>query len=131
MRVKDLILHESLTIVDIDGYEPGEEAEQSGQVDPPGSANFLVNELGFYLDLQSKSEKEVVLWTDYDIGGRSAWLFSILIDSADLEAVREACQEHGYDIVEEREVTEPINFGDGGGGTVEILKHRDGWIVLD
>lgn len=118
---------DSLSIVMIEGYTPtGPDAHNGGPVDRPGDANWLLESYGM-ADL-GESDPEGILWQDYDYDG---WKFAVLIDTAEVDAFRSTAEEAGYDILSVEEITEPTNFGDCGAGAVEILKHRDGWVVLN
>lgn len=116
----DLAVYGSLSIVTIDGFKPTEDL-----IDPPGSANWLVESYGLHGEDQDADEPGI-LWTDYDCSG---WQFRVLIDSEEVDDLKRSTVEAGYTIEGVEEVSEPIHFGDGA-GVVAILKHPDGWVVL-
>jgi hypothetical protein len=70
-----------------------------------------------------------ILWTDYDSACDEPWRFSVLLDADESDELQDFAREAGYEILSVEPVTEPTNYGDGG-GTCEILKHRDGWVIL-
>lgn len=115
----------SLSIVRIDGFEPAK--DDSGPVDRPGDANWFCGQYGMAPDDSGPADSGI-LWTDYDY---ESWRFAILIDTDELDSLKAFAESAGYDIDKVVEVAEPCNFGDGHAGTVEILKHRDGWIVIE
>jgi hypothetical protein len=123
---RDIRIHDSLTVVKIDTFKTEDSDDSQGLLDPPGSANFLVNVTGFANDLQE--DEEPILWTDYEGEGTD---FSILIDSGRSVEVRETCARLGYEVISIAEVTEPCQYGSGTSGTVAICKHPDGWIVIE
>jgi hypothetical protein len=129
MRLSDLRIHEGLAIVRLDGFRParaGEEGYCDG-IDLPGSANWFCEQHGMAADVQSEAG---ILWTDYDSSADEPWAFSVLVGGDEFEAVCRLARTHGYLVDAVSPVTEPMAYGDGA-GTVEILKHRDGWIILE
>ena len=126
VKIHDLKVFKGLVIVALDGFEG--EPEYDGQVDEPGSANWLCERFGMADLDDDKDEISGILWTDYDLDGD--WRFSVLIDAAEADDFEVAAEDAGYTAASIELVTEPTNFGDGG-GTVEILKHRNGWVVLE
>lgn len=134
IRISDLTIHEGLSVVTVDGFEPEKEYatdengvryEVTSSLDLPGSANWLCDAYDMSEDDRSGPG---ILWTDYDAPD---WRFSVLLDEGEVGAFRDVAMEAGYTIASVKPITEPTNFGDGMSGTVEILKHRDGWVVLD
>jgi hypothetical protein len=124
IRKTDLTIHDGLAIVELDGFStPAESEEGWGSIDPPGSANYLCEAYGMADDDQTTG----ILWTDYDYN--QTWRFSVLIDASEVEDLTSTAQDAGYEVIRVDEITEPTRYGDGN-GTVEILKHRDGWVVI-
>jgi len=125
-----LAVYDSLSIVRIEGFEaPGDVVEGykasqtiNGGVDEVGSANAFVEAYGF-LGLPDP-QVAGILWTDYAGDGS---IFSILIDSTEVDAIRVKAEELGYTVVSAKEVDAPIRYGDD--ETVIILGHPDGWVV--
>ena len=122
-KASELTVFDGLSVVTLRGFAP----ERSEQVDPPGTANYLVEAFGPNRDLDAEGG---ILWTDYEVGGEG-WEFAVLIDSEEVESLKETAAEAGYEFVSAEPVAEPTHFGDGHGGLVEILKHRTGWVVLE
>lgn len=122
----DLKVRESLTIVSVNGFEPKDDSPD-GAVDLPGDANWLCEQYGMAEDCQGESG---ILWTDYDGGSDYPWAFDVLIDTSESVSFENFAASRGYEILKDHDVNEPRNFGDGN-GTVEILKHRNGWVVLE
>lgn len=124
-RISDLTLHAGLTIVKLDGFKNEDEASPS---DPLGSANWFCEQYGMSNEGFNDSG---IHWTDYDGWKGGPWDFSVLVASDEAEDVARFAKEYGYYVEGTEEITEPKNFGDGHGGTVEIVKHRDGWLILE
>lgn len=116
----DLTVFEGLSIVEITGFEP---AKDNDAIDPPGTANFFCELFGM-ADLDD-DEPEGILWTDYDSEG---WSFLVLIPADDVERLKVWAADAGYEVDSVEAVAEPCVFGDGG-GSVEVLRHRDGWVI--
>jgi hypothetical protein len=124
----DVRVFESLSIVKVRGYKPTDpDAHHGGPVDRPGDANCLLESYGMAGANGDGDWGPGVMHSDYDY---PEWDFAVLIASDEVDAFRSHATLRGYEILSVEEVTEPTNFGDGS-GTVEILKHRDGWVVLD
>lgn len=122
LRARDLTIRDGLTIVRLDGYEG--EPEYRDQIDAPGHANWLCEQYGMS---DEGFEGPGILWTNYDF---SAWEFSVLVDSAEVDALKEFAAENRYEVLAEAPIDEPCLYGDGHAGTVTILRHPDGWVVL-
>ena len=122
----EITVIESLSVVRVQGFEVSKSEEIEGMVDQPGSANAFCEEFGMAALDEDSLAGPGILWTDYD---GSDWEFAVLISTEEVDALKAIAEETGYEILSVKEITEPTNFGDGG-GTVEILKHRDGWVVL-
>ena len=133
---KDLHVFESLSILTIEGFETEKETAtdpKTGEVfnmtayivDLPGDANWFCDNFGMASD-PTEEGGPGILWSDYDGGG---WEFAVLVDSDEVELLKQTAENSGYSVLSVEEINEPQNFGDGN-GTVEIIKHRDGWIVL-
>ena len=120
----DVTVIKSLSMVRIDGFEPSRE-DKMMDIDPPGSANHFVGLYG----MAAETEPPGILWTDYETPG-DGWDFDLLIATDEVESLSAAAKEAGYEVVWVREVSEPTYFGDGG-GVCAILKHPDGWVILD
>jgi hypothetical protein len=116
-------VYESLSIVAVYGFEP---AKPETMVDPPGSANYLVDLYGMPECGEFDPEEDGIIWTDYDGPG---WRFTVLIDSREVDAFKAMAEESGYSIDSVEEVGEPVIYGDGQ-GTVAVCKHPDGWIIV-
>jgi hypothetical protein len=129
MNKGDLGIFEGLSVVRIEGYEP-EAVGPDETIDPPGTANFLVEQYGMHPAYPRNFDPEYsgILWTDYE---NPDWSFSVLVASDEVEALRSTATEAGYTILGVDPVTEPMNYGDSHGGAVEILKHRDGWVIFE
>ena len=128
--MRDVKVHEGLMIVKLDGFkeaEEGEEGYERGGVDLPGSANWLCDAYGMSGDDYTGPG---ILYSDYDSAADEPWAFSVLVTSDESEALAKFARDAGYSIESVDEVDEPTVFGDGS-GTVEILKHRDGWVILE
>jgi hypothetical protein len=118
--MNDLRVFEGLAVVTITGFEP--EDDGTGPVDLPGSANWLCGQYGMAgEDLHTPG----ILWTSYD----SSWTFAALIDADEAEALATTAREAGYAVDKVEPIAGPTVFGDGA-GTVEVLKHRNGWVLL-
>jgi hypothetical protein len=125
----DLTVIDGLAIVRICGFDcpAGQETGVVSQ-DDPGSANWFCSGYGMAQDDDSGNPVAPgILWTDYDGPG---WEFAVLVHEDELGALTDFARENNYEVIASEIVTEPTSFGDGTQGTVEILKHRDGWIVL-
>lgn len=134
--MRDLTVHEGLSIVKLDGFEKEPEylVDESGgrhkvdEFDPIGSANWLCEAYGMANDCQADTG---ILYSDYDGWRGGPWDFSLLIATEDAEALAELARENDYYVEGIESVTEPTSFGDGHQGTVEILRHREGWVILE
>ncbi len=128
LRASDLTVISKLYAIEIRGFEPGSQTEV---IDPPGTANWLVESFG--IAAEDGTYETGVIWTDYDAPSDDPWLFKVLVSSHALPALDEFVKEAGgYDFNGPHsldEVVEPVVFGDGN-GTVTLLKHPDGWVVL-
>lgn len=135
--IRDVTIRESLAIVRLDGFEPekeygideetGARVELDGPIDLPGDANWLCEQYGMAADLQAVTG---ILWADYEGGSDHPWAFAALVDGGEAADLEGFAREAGYAILGVETIAEPANFGDGN-GTVEILKHRDGWVVME
>jgi hypothetical protein len=125
-RMRDLTIFESLAIVTITGFE----SEPSEAIDPPGTANWLCEGYGMANDSGDSPQPPGILWTDYDAPSDEPWRFSVLVDGAEAEAVKKIAEEAGYYVDGIEVVSSPAVYGDGHAGMIEILKHRDGWVIL-
>jgi hypothetical protein len=119
--MNDLRVFGGLAVVTITGFES--EDDGTGPVDLPGSANWLCEGYGMAGD---DLDGPGILWTDY---ARHGWTFAVLIDADEAEALATFAREAGYAVDQVEPIAGPTNFGDGA-GTVEVLKHRDGWVLL-
>lgn len=135
----DLAVFEVLAVVRLNGYKPkpdevnledGSTIDTNVGTDQPGEANWLVSQYGMQPD-ELDPERYGILWTDYDSACDRPWEFAILIAGDEVEALTEMATAAGYEVVEVEPVAEPIDFGDGHGGTVTILKHPDGWVIAN
>lgn len=126
-RMSDLTIHDGLAIVTLDGFDGYKMPEHGDMIDPPGTANWFCEQYGMSTDDDDGFAAPGIIWTDYDLGG---WRFSVLIDTDEVEDLDAFAKEAGYEVVSAEVVTEPTHYGDGHSGTVEILKHRDGWVIL-
>lgn len=126
IRMSELTIHEGLSIVKLDGFDG--EPEYEGQIDQPGSANWLCEQYGMSPD---DFTGPGILRSDYDGWKGGTWDFTLLVAEGEAEAIAEFAREAGYYVSSVEPVTEPTNFGDSHQGTVEILKHRDGWVIID
>ena len=129
-------VYDSLLMVDIQGFEPEKEIAvdpETGHewnttpVDGQGSANWLVEQYGLAGDISEADDPQGILYTDYDAPG---WWFNVLIDSGELETLKAFVNSNDYTLGKVQEITEPTAYGDGN-GTIDIVKHADGWIVLE
>lgn len=137
IRIRDLTIHEGLSIVKLDGFEPepdiavdpetGEEWDATA-IDPPGSANWLCEQYGMSGDDYAGPG---ILRSDYDGWKGGPRDFTLLVTSDEAEALATFAREAGYYVSSIEAIAEPTNFGDSHEGTVEILKHRDGWVILE
>lgn len=124
---KDLTVFDGLAVVTLDGFEG--EPRYAGDTDPLGSANCFCETYGMAAGEAGEGEGGPgILWTDYDLNGD--WAFSVLIAADEVDALTGCAREAGYSVVSVEPIAEPTHYGDGHTGTVEILKHRDGWVVL-
>jgi hypothetical protein len=131
MRLSDMRIHEGLSIVRLDGFRQAREGEEGYRdgIALPGSANWFCEQHGMAADVQSATG---ILRTDHDSSAEEPWVFSVLVGDRDIDAACRLARSAGYRIESVEEVDEPMAFGDGdGAGTVEILKHRDGWLILE
>jgi hypothetical protein len=128
MTKTDLKPYASLSIVTINGFDSSEENDIA---DPPGSANWLCWNYEYSPDSCEgfNPEENGIIWTDYDTTPDRPWLFTVLIDSEEVDDLVKTINDNGYSFSGVKEVTEPMNYGDGS-GTVVILKHPDGWVVF-
>ena len=131
MKATEIRVHDSLTILSINGFEPADvpEGEMHPPGDRPGSANFLVETLGLVDDIQDEDTDGMILWTDYDSSPDEPHRFAVLVDTDDVPSVVKIVEECGYEVVSKVVVDEPVIYGDGG-GIAAICKHPLGWIVL-
>jgi hypothetical protein len=111
-----------LAIVTLEGFDP---SDHDLSLDPLGSANWFCVEYGMTSPIFDPNNQGI-LWTDYCGSG---WKFAVLIDARELDTLIKFAKECDYDVIDHRPVSKPEQFGDGN-GTVEILKHRAGWVVL-
>ena len=123
IRMGDLTIHESLAVVVLDGFEG--ESEYEGQLDTPGSPNWLCERYGM---ADEDYTAPGILETDYDFGS-DPWKFSVLVRDSEADDVVRCAEEAGFRHVQTCPVEAPEVYGDGA-GTVEILKHRDGWVII-
>lgn len=128
IRKSDLSVFDGLSIVKIDGYKPDEPPGYTPDIDLPGSANWLVTEYGFR-DLTTDVMTRGILWTDYDCGCDHPWAFTVLIPTDEADEFRKTAESANYDVLSINPITEPCNYGDGG-GVCTIMKHPDGWVVV-
>jgi hypothetical protein len=132
--IRGMRVYPSLSVVYLTGFEPETEVidgykvpVDGDMIDPPGSANWLCERWG-QTDSPGDHDADAILWTDYQVGGD--WDFSALIATENADALADFAREAGYTVGRIDPITEPTNYGDGN-GTVEILKHRDGWVILE
>ncbi len=127
LRASDLTVIDRLYAVEIRGFDPG---SQGSTVDPPGTANWLVEQIG--VAAGEETYDTGIIWTDYDAPADDPWLFKVLVSGDLLPNLGMTVREAGYEFNGPHsldEVVEPCVFGDGN-GTVTILKHPEGWVVL-
>jgi hypothetical protein len=127
MTKTDLKPYDSLSIVTLDGFK-SEPIEGIGSHDMPGSANWLCDAYGS-ISTEFDPDETGILWTDYDVIPNRPWAFTVLIDTAEVSAFRKSAEESGYHFVCSDEIKDAGYYGDGN-GTVAILKHPDGWVVV-
>ncbi len=137
IRIRDLTIHQGLVVVTVEGFEPardyaideGVRYEVPPPIDPPGSANYLCSAYGMAGEDEDEGTHGTgILWTDYDLPD---WLFSVLLDANEAATFAATAAEEGYYVVSVKEIEEPDNYGDGMSGTVALVKHREGWILLE
>lgn len=138
-KLSGVVIHEGLVVVDLNGFDTPPETcidEETGAefdaipvgiIDPPGSANWLCEQYGMGGE---EGDGPGILHTDYDSSSDEPWRFSVLVDADESEDLQDFARKAGYEVISAVPVAEPMVYGDGS-GTVEILKHRDGWVVLD
>ena len=115
--IRCLKVYDSLTIVTIEGHKLIKEEEI-------GNPSWLCEEY----ELVPNSTG--VLWISYNISSNRPYLFSILIMTEGIEILRKLVTENGYTIERIEEIIEPRQFNDDI-MAIEILKHRNGWVILD
>lgn len=141
MVLRSTDVYDSLSIIVLDGFKPAEDlveledgtiidANETGPIDLPGSANWLVTNYEFQIG-EFDPEKYGIIWTDYDLGmDGDGWRFSVLIDGRETDSLIEFAEKAGYTIDRIDDVIEPCVYGDNN-GTVTILKHPEGWVISD
>ena len=127
-RARDLLIYEGLSVVRITGFDG--DPKWDGDPDPLGSANHFCYLYGMRPDDAADTDETFgIIHADYDSPPDEPWTFSVLVDSREADAVIKAAEGAGYAVDAVEPVTTPAVYGDGD-GTVEILRHRDGWVVL-
>lgn len=131
--MRDLVVFGELAIVRIQGFEApkywdvvdGRYVTLDGAPDPVGTANWLCEQYGMHRDNFDTCEPGI-LWTDYDSPG---WEFTVLIAADEADRLAAFCRGAEYTVLASEPVTEPMHYGDGG-GTVTVLRHPDGWVIV-
>ena len=114
-----------LVVVRVNGYEPTAPVSAgTGQDGSPGEPVWLCETYGY-----EEVENSGIIWMDDDVSDRPLE-FKVLIDQLDLEDFKDFALEHKYQVLDVTPVTEPMAFGEAG-DSVEICKHRAGWIVME
>ncbi len=117
----ELTVIESLSVVTIRGFESAED-------DQPGSANYLCEAYG----MAAVNSAEMLVSCGilgYNCDHAIAWDFDALIASAEVERLRVLAIEKGYQVLAVEEVTEPRAYA-ADSGTIDLLRHRNGWVLL-
>jgi hypothetical protein len=112
------LVYESLSAITIRGFEPSE-------IDAPGSATFLVDTFGRAAEADPANPG--IIATDYDQVEPDQ--FAVLIDSVEVDALRDQCVESGYEVITVEPITSPQLWGDTA-SVVEIVQTVDGWAIF-
>lgn len=117
---RDLDVIDQLWNVQIRGWK---EIVPPEILDPPGSANWLVEQFGLAID-------GGIIWTDYDGPADDPWLFAALVSDDTLPRLMAFAEEAGYVIVSKSQIDDAQVYGDNQ-GTITILKHPEGWVIAE
>ena len=108
--------YESLSIVTIDGFKPedrivklddGSTLNDGPEIDAPGTANYLCTLYGMAPDGEFSPDADGILWTDYEC--YEGWRFTVLIDSREVDSLRETAEGAGYTVLDVEEIDVPTN----------------------
>jgi hypothetical protein len=130
VTMDDLRVHDGLMVLTIHtpATEPKPELEGLPPSERPGAPEWFVENFGYDDDGGNDFPRETILAWKYSSVGPGE--FQILIETRELGEFTRRISAAGLVFMNGYAVHYPQQFGDPTTAVVELLKHRDGWLVI-